>query len=280
MSDDLRRLLDDAPGAELRSVLESGLRDQPSPRTVSRAAHTLGIGVAGFGSARAAAAAASRALRASAWPVLAKWSGVGVLLGGIALSPFVLHAPAASRAKVTQRSGPPVSAALPKSNLLPTGATQEGGAAEVSPLPATPTAKPAPRPGGSAAAITLPAPKSVSGAAVLSPVRAAQSLAPESIVPNAPGNATSADLLDSEVALLDSARTVLKQGNSSTALALLDRHDQLSARSLDAEATLLRVQALVQAGRSAEARAVARAALGAKGGLPYAARLRKLTGVE
>ncbi|HEY5373047.1 MAG TPA: hypothetical protein VIK01_05140 [Polyangiaceae bacterium] len=279
MSDEFRRLLDEAPGAELRSVLESGLRDQPSPRTITRAARKLGIGAAGLGSARAAAAAASRALRASSWTVLAKWGGAGVLLGGIALSPLVLNTPAASRAKVTQRSAPRVSAAVPNSNLLETGPTQEAGTAAVSTSRPTPAVKTAVWPASAAAASAPSAPKPVSSATFPSPVRGAQALAPASIVPNAPGTATSADLLDSEVALLDSTRTALKQGDSTAALALLDRHARLSARSLGAEATLLRVQALVLAGRSAEARAVAQAVLGGKSGLPYAARLRKLAGL-
>jgi hypothetical protein len=92
--------------------------------------------------------------------------------------------------------------------------------------------------------------------------------------------ATRADLLDSEVALLDATRTALKQGDANAALALLDRHAQLSTRTLSAEALLLRVQALVLAGRSAEARALARFALNGKSALPYAARLRKLAGLD
>ncbi|HEY5376766.1 MAG TPA: hypothetical protein VIK01_23955, partial [Polyangiaceae bacterium] len=152
-------------------------------------------------------------------------------------------------------------------------------AAAVSSSRAALAATTAGRLGGTTAASVPSAPEPGSSAAVPSPGRSVQSLAPAAIVPNEPGTATRADLLDSEVVLLDSARTALRQGDPTAALALLNRHAQLSPRSLGAEATLLRVQALVLAGRSAEARAVARAALGGKGGLPYAARLRKLAGL-
>jgi hypothetical protein len=85
--------------------------------------------------------------------------------------------------------------------------------------------------------------------------------------------------LDAEVALLDAARKALKLGDPNVALTWLNRHGELRAPALAAEATLLRVQALVAAGRTTEARTVAEAAVGSANGSAYAQRLRKLVGV-
>lgn len=281
MSEEFRRLLDDAPEAELRSVLESGLRDHPTPRGVTRAARALGIGAVGLGSARAAAAVGSRTLRASSW-ALAKWGGLGVFLGGIALSPFVLKAPAVSRAMVAQPHPQPVNTAS-----APTPASSFGMAfmkeeTQVAPSalpaqPAQPAVKRASPLQDSAALSASVAPRPTPpGAALPSPMRSGQTLAPTSDLANVSPSVATRDPLDSEITLLASARAALKQGDSATALTLLDRYAQLGARSLGAEATLLRVQALVQAGRSAEARAIAQAALNGKIASPYGARLQKL----
>jgi hypothetical protein len=64
--------------------------------------------------------------------------------------------------------------------------------------------------------------------------------------------------LERELELLDDARNALASGNAVQALALLDRHRALRGNSLNAEATLLRIQALASAGRGEEAAALAR----------------------
>lgn len=281
MSDELRRLLDDDPGAELRSVLESGLRDQPSPRTMNRAARTLGIAAASLGSARAAAStAALRALHSSPWTALAKWGGAGVLMGTVALSPLILNPTAPLDARVLPRTAARVRAVPSAPPLRQPPPTHDAKAANVVSVPpaalvpttATPLVS-------STAAVARSAPELAVRTAHQPPVRSAQSLASESSVPNGLPAVKPADLLDNEVALLDSTRAALKHRDPTAALVLLDRQARLSARSLDAEATLLRVQALVLAGRSAEARAIARAALRATSRLPYAARLRQVAGL-
>lgn len=298
MSDEFRRLLDDAPSSELRAVLESGLRDQPSSRTIGQAAQALGIGAAGVAAARAAAAAsASRAVRSSLWSALAKWGAAGVLLGGLSLSPFLLKTPVAPRGNVVSAKAQSAQAVR-----LPSGPAQ----ALPMPVAPNPVGSSSPAPREERAVLLRPADRtpnvpseleSTPSPAVQAPPRGAKTLAPERTVPTLPAATptqpdsaltareatTRPDLLDSEVVLLDSARGALKRGDSTEALALLDRHAQLGAHSLGAEATLLRVQALVVAGRTAEARAVARAALGGapgRGGLAYAARLRKIAGLD
>lgn len=64
--------------------------------------------------------------------------------------------------------------------------------------------------------------------------------------------------LERELELLDDARNALGAGNAARALALLDRHQALRGNSLNAEATLLRIQALASAGRGDAAEALAR----------------------
>lgn len=63
--------------------------------------------------------------------------------------------------------------------------------------------------------------------------------------------------LERELELLDDARNSLASGNAAQALALLDRHQALRGKSLNAEATLLRIQALASAGRGEAAAALA-----------------------
>lgn len=298
MTEEFRRLLDEAPDAELRAVLRSAERDQPSPRALAQAARTLGIGAAGLGLARAAAAAAgSRALRAAA---LVKWGGAGILLGGIALSPLILNTPAPSPARVAQhispQSGNPAAttreasptspaAVLATPLLAPLGSVLPSASANsVAPVSSVAPTAVAPLGAvriGTTAALgrARAASDLVPSAAAPLPPRTTQSFPAPSSTPNAPASAAHGDLLDSEITLLDSARAALVRGDSEAALVLLDRQAQLSVRSLSAEATLVRVQALLLAGHSSEARAVARAALSGRPDLPYAARLRKLAGL-
>jgi hypothetical protein len=308
VTEEFRRLLDNAPDAELRAVLQSAERDQPSPRALTQAARTLGIGAAGLGLARAAAAAAgSRALRTGPWAALAKWGGAGIVLGGIALSPLVLNTRASSLANVTQRSphsgnstvNPRAASPQPNADAVATlstapvrsavDTTSAHSTSAHSIAPAVPAAASASLP---LAAVRLgAAPAGSPARAASEPVpRAAAQLPPptahsfaaapsEASDASAPASAAHPHLLDNEIALLDSARAALKRGDSAAALTALDRHAQLAARSLGAEATLLRVQTLLLAGRPSEARAVARAALTGKKDLPYAARLRNLAGL-
>ncbi|MFO0566667.1 MAG: hypothetical protein U0263_13445 [Polyangiaceae bacterium] len=56
-----------------------------------------------------------------------------------------------------------------------------------------------------------------------------------------------------------------RAGIPQLALAALARHDRLTQKKLGAEATLLRVRALVAAGRAAEAQRIARETLAARG---------------
>lgn len=83
-----------------------------------------------------------------------------------------------------------------------------------------------------------------------------------------------------EVALLDSARSALGRNEPARSLVELDRYQSLSRRTLDPEATVLRVRALLAAGRRQDAEGIARAFIGRAPNAPQAQLLRKLTGIE
>ena len=268
---EFRRLLDDNAGSTLHAVLEAGLRDGPSHGQLARAARTLGVGAAGMGAAQSAAATeTARALHASLWSGLAKWGAVGLVLGGAALSPLVLSSPPRSSANAVQ---------LVVHRALPT--TRPTAQIAPAPGPSVPQTEPT-----AIAAAQLPpsapipapqaTPRPTPTGANEPPLGTFQ---PLTAAPSSASVPTHTSDLDSEVALLDSARSALKRDDPNTALTWLDRHARLGAPALAAEATLLRVQALIAAGRGSEARTVARRAVGSANTSAYAQRLNKLVGL-
>lgn len=83
--------------------------------------------------------------------------------------------------------------------------------------------------------------------------------------------------LAAEVAALDDARSAMEGGNAKKALAALDQHDRKFDKGmLGPEATVLRIEVLIQAGKHAEAAALAQSFLAANPSSPYAARVRTL----
>lgn len=88
--------------------------------------------------------------------------------------------------------------------------------------------------------------------------------------------ASSAPTLTQELAMLDEARTALVAGNAKGALASLDRYDRSRAKNLTQEATMLRIEALVAAGRRDQATGVAKRLLAAHPGSAYENRIRSL----
>jgi hypothetical protein len=92
--------------------------------------------------------------------------------------------------------------------------------------------------------------------------------------------AAAPDSLAREIELLDQARRALSRGSPSDALSTLDRFTREFPRGrLSAEAFVVRLDALVRAGRRAEARALAERHLSANPSSPHAARIRTLTGI-
>ena len=274
MSDEFRRLIDDRAGTPLSGVLEAGLRDHPSKRGLARAARVLGLG-AGLGAAESAAAAGTaRALHASLWSGFAKWGTAGLLLGSVALSPLVLNAPKPHEIQIVQLSAP----RAPVKATTTTTTTTTTTSSSVAPSPAPPVPAASAPPVVPSSSVALPV-LTLSSPPPLATLPSSRSFEPLTTPPPMPLDAARAGNLDSEVALLDSARTALKDDGPSAALALLDRYAKLNAPSLGAEATLLRVQALLAAGRVPEAQQVARRAIASTSAAAYAQRLEKLVGL-
>lgn len=98
--------------------------------------------------------------------------------------------------------------------------------------------------------------------------------------PTAGVKPVSPDPLHDEVRCLDEARAKLARGDAAGALVSLDKHDREFPRGLlGAEADMLRVEALVKAGRGDEARARGERLLAREPNGPHAKRLRTLLGL-
>lgn len=250
MSDTLRRLLEEHDDLEVTRVLSAGLDDQPSDESFARAARALGVGTAAALTLGAAAVASKSAAGGTGGGIVAaffKWLGVGLLLGSAVVSPLAL------------RSTSPEAAREPASHAAPPEPVPAPPRLALAAQP-TPSAEPAPR--RRAPPAPAPAPP---------PAPAAE---PEAAT--AKFDAPPPSALEAEIATLDAARRALKGGDPAAALATLER---APARALAAEASLLRVQALVAAGRVAEAQQIALAARRARGDDGYACRLVKLAGL-
>ena len=88
--------------------------------------------------------------------------------------------------------------------------------------------------------------------------------------------------LSREIAALDEARTALRQGRATEALADLDRYDAAfrTTANLTLEAAALRIEALFHSGDRTHARALADAFLAKHATSPYAARIRALLNAD
>ncbi len=219
MRDDTR-LRDEGATALERALLDAGTAYRGSP---SARAKTLGaLGLAG--SATALAAGAKPALGAAGKLSLGKLSLSKIftgaaLCGAVAAVPVGYHA---WHARSADGHGVRAVAAAVEAPPEPTPTTTGGGAAGDPALPAI--------------APTMP---------VARRHRVAMEEAP---VP-----------LSRELASLDAARAALARGDSTRALALLDRYTRTYPRGrLDMEAEVLRIDALAESGRSDAAHARAR----------------------
>jgi hypothetical protein len=105
--------------------------------------------------------------------------------------------------------------------------------------------------------------------------------APRERPPSAPASATlpPAQSLSREIAMIDGARRALASGDSTAALRKLDDYAAVvRTGTLDREADVLRIDALMQSGRSGAAGVLARRYLASYPNDPHAARLRALVG--
>lgn len=259
---ELRRLLDDTDDLEIVRVLRTGLDDEPSDESFARAARVLGVGAAGAAGLAAIASGSAKpaGLGASSLGLaFAKWLGVGLLAGGVVVTPLALRSPAPPSSQAASESR--------SSNGAPGPEAQHGNLG-ASPTRAEERVEP-----------EKPRQPAANARANREPIVAPPAEPPAEAPSVARFESAGESALVEETRTLDSARRALQSGDPATALAALARHDRLTQKKLGAEATLLRVRALVAAGRAAEAQRIARETLAARGADGHACRLAKLAGL-
>jgi hypothetical protein len=276
---EIRRLFESSPNPATRALLRAGLGERPPVRAVERTATALGVGVALSASTAGASALGSTALSAGGASAigalsLVKWLAVGalsgtVVAGGTTLVRGTLESapPAAARhAAATPRESPP--------GVPPFAANERAGdAASVrgasSPFGAgSGTVRP-----GVALDVAQRSPQNQNpdpARATATPSRGDQGVSLERASP-----------LSVEVTAIDRARASLAAGAAARALSELAEYDRIRATgTLDREAWILRIDALVAVGRRHEAEALARSYLERFPRDAHTVRLRELSGGE
>jgi len=268
------RLIELSESAAARQLLRAGVAERAPQRARHATAAALGVSATVAGAAGTASAAGAGALPASGLAsqslamLGAKWVAVGAL-GGMALGGGAsIVEGLASKARVVVTPTP----ILATSVLAPAHPSVQQPLRRI----ATDEAPPPRRmsevvepPPGPAAPSALRRNKDASPAANREPP------------PRAPASATlpPAQSLSREIAMIDGARRALGSGDSKAALRKLDDYAAVvRTGTLDREAEVLRIDALVQAGQSGAAAVLARRYLARYPNDPHAVRLRALVG--
>jgi len=283
-----------------RALLESFSQDQVSAQAKKRAFAAFGMaaGVASVsttatGSAEivASAGAPGASMVAKGLITAGGFSTVKALIAGAVVGAVVVHAgqrmatyfgdtPPSSSPVVTRAADPADPALGP---TLPSPDVPPGRAEEDPALGATGINSPPPAPieplRARARAVARAAPPASIGAAP-KPTLEQRSGAPSaalaaSVRPSSPATLTG------EVVRLDRARAALREGSSSRALRELDGYDaEFANGALRQEATVLRIELLVEMGDEARARALAGAFASAHPRSGYLNKLRELLARE
>jgi hypothetical protein len=288
MSDELSRLFDDPDEAAVADVLRAALDDAPSVVGVRRAARALGVAPAvALATAKSAAAGTVATALASssvapsathlALATLAKWLGAGLLAGSITS----LAATRLPFARIDERPASRAGAVLRGPAPLP-----ENAATTLTAAPASGPSLPAlvDEPGVAAAAAPLVTDLRARPRAVVDEPRVAAPGSPSSraaeptrVNPAVATPVPAASSLERELARLDQARRAVVAHDPDAALSALSAYDrELEAPALRAEATLLRVQALVAKGRVVDAQHEVRRVLAVRPLDGYTCRLTRL----
>ena len=257
---DPRRMLDDAlgdDGGDAAALLRSARFDSPSDDARNRAAIALGIaGGTALGTMAASAGASGAVGAAGAGKVgaigggamLFKWIGVGVAGAFLAVTAVKLVVPhdAGDRDAVRPASSVAAPARDPFAVIPP------------------------PRP-----IATISTPSAAPSVAPIAPSNAQQAgSARTAVSASASPSARPLSIAD-EIALLDKARTALADGDTASALRILDAHDRAFPNgALGPEASVLRIDALADAGDETNARAEAKRFLAAHPNGPQSRHVR------
>ena len=284
MSEEFSRLLADPDEAAVAGVLGSALDDAPSAGGVERAARSLGLAPAvALATTKAAAATAVTTGASSAvagatlvphvthvaWATLAKWLGAGLLAGSIT-SLGVSRLPIARG----ESDAPPSSRAPSRGPSLPPPSEQPAAPATATTV-AVAVAR-APAIAAASAAGTVRVERREPGPVLGSTAAPRASLLAAPGAPPLPAPKS----LERELARLDQARQAVNARDPDAALQALAAYDrELDAPTLRAEATLLRVQALVAKGKRDDAQREVRDVLRARPLDGYTCRLTRLAGL-
>ena len=270
-----RRLLDESSDDLALSLLRSWQRSAPAPGAAERAAVALGVAAATTAPpATAGAAAAGVATKAATTTqmslmALGKWCAVGAATSAVVLGSGLAATTLYPADPDTGDRGVQAASQVPKSQVRkrPPSIRSASSAAQISSEPPAAVAKVLPKATGR--------PASSPGMVVASP-RATQPRTPaeqeDAVQPPAVPEPNS---IGWEIATLDHARRALADRDAAQALRLLDQlHQDARPQTFRPEALLLRIEALSAAGRSAEARALARQYLERYPSNPGSQRLR------
>ena len=252
------------------ALLDSAIEDGPAPDALGRELERLGLGtvagvvavtaLAGGAAPTTTVAAASKLTAASIFSGAAVKIGVVAAIAVAGASYVALRAPSSTSADATARA--PTSAA----------AANSGPRAPSAPLPAIVPSSPG-------AGVSTQATAATTSSAVPAPPNATSTSTAAASGPptRSPEDARA---LAAEVSLVDRARA-LAHRSPDAALALLDEHARtFPYGSLRDEAAVVRVEALLAAGRRDDAERVARPFLAERAGTPLARRLSDLLGTS
>ena len=239
---EFRRLLLTARSQKARMLLEAGGSESPPEEALARVGAALGlpqtllVAQIAVSSASSTAVATHSAVK-SVGSMALKWLAVGALTGGLASTTLALR-----REPATQ----------PTARMVSTRERQKQ-------------------------ALVLPVLVAPSGNPVIEVASEHAPAQPASVLPMPPASASARSQLEAEVIQIDAARDALKAGDVRAAMALLDQY-QAHERTgtLDREATILRIDALVRLSRRAEAETSARAFLREFPHDPHASKLNQL----
>ena len=228
------------PAGDLEATLLRAARSRAPEAARQRAIVAATAALAASGVAAGTATAAGPLVK-GALATTIHWVSIGVLGAGAVGAAVVLTRQSDSRPRVSAPGvTASVSAAVPRATA----------AAVATSVQVVPTAASTASASSSASMAPAPAPSSTASIAA-------------------------------ELALLDRARAVLSSGDAPRALSILDDYgSRFPHASMTTEATVLRIEALVQAGDIPAARRVAEPFLAAHPQSPYSDRIRSLLGAN
>ena len=266
---ELKRWAEQGAPPTIECLLEAARSEQPSEASLTRALVGLGVAVGVSSStANAGAAGSAAGIGASASSkgstvgllgLFGKWLSIGIAVSGAGIGVHLM---------ADEQTWP-----------TPPQPSAQASSISKAPREPRPSDTPAQRTLGPPGA-TSSAPYGTSAATSLAP---GQESAGSSAFRTSGGvhayreSASPAETLSHEIAIIDRARGLLAAGHASEAMAALDEYERRFAqRHFAPEALYLRLEALLVAGRTTEARALARRLLASYPTSPHSEKARHL----